>query len=266
LEKQRSNSVPFVKATACGNDFLVIESRHVSGDKAEFTRAICSRNYGVGADGVEWISETEGADVRASLINSDGSFAEISGNGTRCVAAHHVSQTNKKKVVIATDAGIKTCELVSRNGETFDFRTAMGRPQVSDEERLTVEDKEIRGTYVSVGNPQFIVFCEKFPQEWRELATKIQAETTRFPAGVNVEFVRVVSRDEIEIRIFERGAGETQSSGTGSSASAVASIAAGRVERRVRVVAPGGTQTVEWDDELFLEGPARLIAQGEYFL
>jgi len=266
LEKRKSNSVPFVKATACGNDFLVVESRHVSGDKAEFTRAICSRNYGVGADGVEWISEVEGADVRASLINSDGSFAEISGNGTRCVAAHHVSQTDKKRVVIATDAGIKTCDLVSRNGDTFEFRTAMGRPQVSNEERLMAGGKEIRGMYVSMGNPQFIVFCKEFPQEWRELAAKIQAETTRFPEGVNVEFARVVSRDEIDIRIFERGAGETQSSGTGSSASASAAIASGRVERRVKVVAPGGSQTVEWHDELFLEGPARLIAQGEYFL
>ena len=117
-----SRSIPFAKVTACGNDFIVIEARHYRGDVAELTRLICDRNMGVGADGVEWIYESPNADARAHLVNSDGSYAEISGNGTRCVAAWYCGEKRSDRAVIETGAGLKVCTLTARNGAEQDHR------------------------------------------------------------------------------------------------------------------------------------------------
>ncbi len=121
--------VPFTKGSACGNDFLIIDGSHapdVSNDLNEFSRRICDRHNGIGADGVEWLFPAHDADVHARLINADGSEAEISGNGTRCVAAYLASQGRGEKLRVQTGAGIKTCELVSRNGHQFEFEMDMG--------------------------------------------------------------------------------------------------------------------------------------------
>src|SRR5215472_10257204 len=122
--------VPFTKASACGNDFIMIDGGHAPADVHEFSRRICDRHNGVGADGVEWLFPANDADIRARLINADGSEAEISGNGTRCVAATLVSQGNASKLVIRTGAGIKHCELIARNDHTFQFEMDMGEPHV----------------------------------------------------------------------------------------------------------------------------------------
>ena len=126
-------SVPFVKASACGNDFLIIAIEHAPADIAAFSRQICDRHNGVGADGVEWVVAATNADLGIRLINADGSEAEISGNGTRCVAAWYCSEHECDTVRIRTDAGVKTCELMARVGNTFEFRTAMGKPDVGGE-------------------------------------------------------------------------------------------------------------------------------------
>src|SRR5215467_1046036 len=125
--------VPFTKASACGNDFLIIDGIQAPADLHEFSRRICDRHNGVGADGVEWLFPAQDADIRARLINADGSDAEISGNGTRCVAAYLCWQSPREQVKVRTDAGVKTCVLSSHSGSSFEFETAMGEPQIGDE-------------------------------------------------------------------------------------------------------------------------------------
>ncbi|HEX7288726.1 MAG TPA: diaminopimelate epimerase [Candidatus Angelobacter sp.] len=260
-------AVPFTKASACGNDFLIIDAARMPADPGDFTRRICDRHNGVGADGVEWVSPGENADLSIRLINADGSEAEISGNGTRCVAAYAVAGGSKEKLAIRTGAGIKRCELVSRSGNSFEFEMEMGTPQVSEPFMLKLASGSVKGTPVSMGNPHYVVFVEEFPAAWQEEAAQTQKQPC-FREGVNVEFVRAIGRHEIDIRIFERGAGETQSSGTGSCASAVAAIAAGRAQSPVSVHATGGTQVVGWSGPgtaVTLRGPAQLICRGEFF-
>jgi diaminopimelate epimerase len=264
---QSQPSIPFTKASACGNDFLLVEAQHARGGLGSLTRRLCDRHLGVGADGVEWLSpDTQPTvDVHARLINADGSAAEISGNGTRCVAAEICSRTGKTEVVVRTGAGLKTCHLVAQRGFTFDFETNMGEPEVGAQLQIEIMDVQAMGTKVSMGNPHFVIFVENFQEGWQHQAALIGIQP-QFPQGTNVEYGVVRSPDEIEIRLFERGVGETQSSGTGSCAAAVAAIACGRVTSPVKVVAPGGSQTVRWETQVYLRGPATLLCRGEFFL
>lgn len=257
--------IPFAKASACGNDFLIIDGMHAPADLAAFSRRICDRHGGVGADGVEWLFPAQDADIRARLFNADGSEAEISGNGTRCVAAYICSEQGKEKIVIRTGAGMKTCALSGRNGSTFEFETAMGEPQVGDEFSIKLAFGEVRGIPVSMGNPHFVVFVDQFGPGWQAEAAEMGRHHD-FKYGINVELVRVKDRQDLEARFFERGVGETQSSGTGSCAAAVAAIASKRAESPVRVHTPGGVQTVRWEEQVFLRGPAQLICRGEFFI
>src|SRR5208282_3581028 len=245
-----------------------------SGDLALISRRMCDRHRGVGADGVEWLfPDAEAdvpADVKARLINSDGSEAEISGNGTRCVAAEICSRTGKTEVVVRTDAGLKTCRLVTRHCSTFEFEADMGSPHVGEQLSIETTSGRVAGTKVSMGNPHFVTFVDKFPDGWQRQAALIQTQP-QFPQGTNVVYVVVRGRkdrgaNEIEIRIFERGAGETESSGTGSCAAAVAAIASERVASPVTVISPGGPQTVRWENHVYLRGPATLICRGEFFV
>jgi diaminopimelate epimerase len=258
------SSISFAKFSACGNDFLVVDGVDSAGELAELSRRMCDRHNGVGADGVEWLFPDTTADKAAKLYNSDGSEAEISGNGTRCAAAELSSRTGKTELAIRTGAGVKTCRLVRRQGALFEFEVGMGQPELGGQ--LSIETMWVRavGTEVSMGNPHFVVFVERFPSDWQSKAAMIQTQP-QFPHGTNVEYVSVRRPNEIEIRLFERGVGETQSSGTGSCASAAAAIAAKKVSSPVQVVAPGGAQTVRWDEQLYLLGPARLICRGEFF-
>lgn len=257
--------IPFVKASACGNDFLIIDGVHMPEELREFSKLICDRHNGVGADGVEWLFPDNDADIRARLINADGSEAEISGNGTRCVAASLVSQGTPGQLAIRTGAGIKYCELVARNENIFQFEMDMGEPQVGDEFTVKLAFGQAHGTPVSMGNPHFVVFVKDFSLAWQAEGVEIGRHHD-FKHGINVEFVRVKSQNDIEVRFYERGVGETQSSGTGSCAAAVASIASGRANSPVSVHAPGGTQIVRWaGDRVFLRGSAQIICRGEFF-
>jgi len=258
-------SVPFVKASACGNDFLIIAIEHAPADIAGFSQRICHRHDGVGADGVEWVLPASDADVAIRLFNADGSEAEISGNGTRCVAAWYCAEHNVESVTVRTGAGIKTCDLTGRDEQNFQFRTAMGKPEVGAEVEVNLADGTVRGVPVSMGNPHFVMFVGEFRSDWPAWAAQI-ATHPDFPHGTNVELVRVLNDHEIEVRFCERGVGETMSSGTGSSAAAVAAIHRGRVRSPVRVHAPGGTQTVEWNGEVLLHGPATILCRGDFFI
>jgi diaminopimelate epimerase len=258
--------IPFVKASACGNDFIIIEGEHAPADLSAFTRRICDRHEGVGADGVEWLFPTHDADIRASLINADGSEAEISGNGTRCVAAYLASKLHKEQIVILTGAGPKTCTMTSHSDTRFEFEIAMGEPQVDQEFSITIASgQQVHGIPVSMGNPHFVVFVEGFSATWQADAAAI-GRSPVFKHGVNIEFVRLRDKHEIDVRFYERGVGETQSSGTGSCASAVAAIAVRKARSPIRVLTPGGVQAVRWDQQVYLRGNAQLICRGEFFV
>jgi len=264
--KANGRSISFVKASACGNDFLLIDASLAPPDIKAFTRRICDRHNGVGADGVEWMAPHFSADVEIKLINADGSRAEISGNGTRCVAAYVCAMHEKDRVSILTGAGTKVCSLTSRRDSEYEFETELGKPTIDPELVVQVPSGTFRGIPVVMGNPHYVIFVDEFTRNWQAQAAEIQSQP-QFPQGVNVEFVRVDSKFDIRVRFFERGAGETQSSGTGSSASAAAAMSLGRTTSPVKVHAPGGTQTVRRvGDNIVLRGPARLICRGEFFL
>jgi len=258
-------SIPFVKASACGNDFVIIDNSDALSDLAGLSQRVCRRHDGVGADGVEWLFPAPDADVHARLFNADGSEAEISGNGTRCVAAHICSTRGKEKVVIRTGAGLKVCTLISRRDVEYEFEIDMGKPEVRNELCIRLPAHEVCGVPVSMGNPHFVVFVNEFVSGWQSEAAEIGRHSA-FKQGINVELVNVVDPDNINVRFFERGVGETQSSGTGSCAAAVAAIAGKKAVSPVRVHAPGGAQTVRWKEQIFLRGAAQLIFRGEFFV
>jgi len=269
-------TLPFVKAQAVGNDFLIVEwfaleAAGLHEDKlAPFARRICHRQYGLGADGLEVLYPAQGsqADCSIRIFNSDGSEAEISGNGTRCVAAYLFAKDPAKDTLrIATKAGLKRLRLKQREAQIYLIEMDMGQPQYRDYE-VVCELDTMGGpqtvTLVDVGNPQCVLFVETFPADWRELGREIENHP-RFPCRSNVSFVRVLDRHTIEVRFWERGAGETMSSGTGSTGAVVAAMLAKRVENPVRVVTPAGDIEVRWEDEVTLKGPAELTARGEYY-
>jgi diaminopimelate epimerase len=167
--------------------------------------------------------------------------------------------------VIRTGAGPKTCTLMAHSGSTYDFETAMGVAEVGREFAVRTAFGESRGIPVSIGNPHFVVFVDEFWSDLQCRSAAIQRDAF-FKQGVNVELVALKDNGNIDVRFYERGVGETQSSGTGSSAAAVASITSGRARSPVRVHAPGGTQVVRFEKEVFLRGPAQLICRGEFFV
>jgi len=269
--------ISFTKAHACGNDFLIVTEEAAQGcDCAELTRKLCARNTGIGADGIEFFAWTGPKSGRILLHNADGSIAEISGNGTRCVAAWMARERGFQQgdeVEIATDAGLRVCRVnaLKTDGEfAVEVTAGMGVPMFSPRTVKLASGLPVAGVEVSTGNPHFVIVADNAEfavsgLSWQTLGTEI-CRHTDFPHQTNVEFLRVVSPTEIEIRIFERGVGPTTSSGTGSSASATAAIAVHGCRSPLTVVAPGGAQTVEWDGpgaELKLTGPASLIARGE---
>jgi len=261
--------IPFVKASACGNDFLLVDAASVAGaaaaDLARLTRRMCDRHEGVGADGVEWMYPHAAVDVEIRLINADGSAAEISGNGTRCVAAYVCAERGKEKITIQTGAGLRTCVLTGRRESEYEFEIEMGEAVVGPELALKLGSSEVQGIPVSMGNPHYVVFVKEFAGNWQQQAVEIQRDP-KFKLGVNVEIVTVDGRHDVRACFFERGVGETQSSGTGSCAAAVAATSTGRAESPVRVHAAGGTQTVRREGNIvFLRGSARLVCRGEFF-
>ena len=269
--------IPFAKAHACGNDFLIVTEEAAGGrNLAELARVLCARNTGVGADGVEFFEWTGSKSGRIHLHNADGSVAEISGNGTRCVAAWMSSMIGAKhgdELRIETDAGLRLCRINAVHadrGYSVDVTTGMGIPSAVRKIVKVADGRVIDGIAVSIGNPHFVIMVEDAHfqisgESWQDTGAEICTHRD-FPQQTNIEFVRIINPSEIEIRIFERGVGPTTSSGTGTSASATAAIAFYGCVSPLRVVAPGGPQRVEWrgiGNELELTGPASLIARGE---
>jgi diaminopimelate epimerase len=266
------------KAHAYGNDFLF-----VAGDQVErlalddLSRRLCDRHAGIGADGVIYYTVAPDGTARMRLVNADGSPSELSGNGLRCLAALLLHQRRdghelthgagpSHPVRVHTDAGWKTLTLVGRNGARLTFRAAMGEPERITRETLDVAGEPLVVTILTMGNPQCVALVDRLPDDERFARLGPALSThARFPAGTNVEFALVEAPDRVRIRIWERGVGPTHASGTGASAAAVVAALHGGAARDVDVVAPGGTQRVEWRDEgVFLTGWAEVLFEGEW--
>jgi len=262
--------IPFTKAHGAHNDFLLTWRRDAppSGYPA-IARAICDRHTGIGADGWMLVDalEEEGAQGAIELYNSDGSAPEISGNGTRCAAAFLIHHGRAADAIrIRTGAGVKTVRLLSRAGLEFAFEMDMGRVTVLAERfRLPLESGPRDATLIDAGNPQCAVPVTDFNFDWRTVGAQIERHP-HFPNRTNVSFVKAADAHSIDVRFWERGAGETMSSGTGSAGAAVAAAALGLAQSPVRVLTPAGPLEVRIEeDRVFLAGPAALVGEGFFF-
>ncbi len=272
----------FVKGHGLGNDYLVVEPRALSfALTPEAIRAICDRHTGVGSDGILALVPSRTADVGVRIFNPDGSEAEKSGNGLRILARflHDYRYTRKKRLSIETLGGVAQVRLDLRGREvaaitvdvgqaTFrsaDIPVAGERREVVDEP-LNLDGEILRVTAVSVGNPHCVVFLDALDTAvLRRLGPRLEVHPA-FPRRSNVQFARVTSRRELEILIWERGAGETQASGTSACAAAAAAVRRGLVDRAVTVTMPGGRLQVAVDEDwmVTLTGPAELVAGGTF--
>src|SRR5271156_5749679 len=262
--------VPFVKAHACGNDFLIIDEPLAQRRHADLARKLCSRNTSVGADGIEFLDRKPNGDLFLRLFNADGSEAELSGNGTRCVAAWLASSEGRQEVALGTHGGLRTCHVVEAADPVYLIESEMGVPRVMPRTIVVPGVGNVPGAMVNVGNPHFVLFVDTddfsaHGHPWQQLGAQISTSPL-FPHGTNVEFVRVLSSSEIAFRIHERGCGPTTSSGTGTCASSAAAMTLRGAARSLTAVAEGGTQEVVWPEttaEMLLTGPAEIVCTGE---
>ena len=265
--------IPFTKAHGAKNDFLFTWRADApdlaSNDYGEIARAICERHTGIGADG--WMLVDPPADPDAEgtiqLYNSDGSIAEMSGNGTRCAAAFLIRAGHAAGVVrVRTGAGIKSLRLLERSAQYFLFEMNMGQAEVRELNfplELSWGPRDV--TLIWVGNPQCAVPVEHFDFDWRAFGAEIEHHP-HFPNRTNVSFVKPVDEHTIDVRFWERGAGETMSSGTGSTGAAAMAVARGMVKSPVRVLTPAGPIDLRFEGDIYLTGPAEIIGEGEFLL
>ena len=279
----------FTKLQAMGNDFLVtmVEDVAEAAEAPSLARRMCSRNFGAGADGLIVVDRKikAGTSFSSRIFNADGSEAEISGNGTRCVAAYlyYSGLWSGPEIGIATAAGPKRGVLVRRDGPRFDFSFDMGAPEFRSDkipvaldpaldfvidQPLDLGTETVRFTSVSMGNPHCSLFFQDLGDAvFFRLGPLIENHPS-FPNRTNVEFIRPVSDSEIEVRFWERGVGPTLSSGTGSCAAAVAAILNRKTSRRVTVRTAGGSLAVHWRDDgaVLLTASAVVVYQGLWLL
>jgi diaminopimelate epimerase len=264
--------IPFVKAHACGNDFLIIEEALAGRRHADLARKLCSRNTSVGADGIEFLERRANGEFFLRLFNADGSEAELSGNGTRCVAAWLAKSEGLSEVALGTHGGVRTCRVVDAAEPNYLIESEMGVPRVMARTIVVDGVGNVAGAMVNVGNPHFVIMVETedFSVQglsWQETGGRISTSPL-FPNGTNVEFVRVLSEAEIAFRIFERGCGPTTSSGTGTCASSAAAMVLAGAERSLTAFAEGGPQRTVWpanDQVMHLTGPAEIVCVGEVY-
>jgi diaminopimelate epimerase len=274
----------FTKLHGCGNDYLVIEDSDCQNrDLSELARSICDRHFGAGSDGIAIVKRHDSpSDYGVRIFNPDGSEAEVSGNGTRCVAGYlyYSKQQSEPISRLHTLSGVKIFRLIKNDGLTYVFETDMGAPRLKPSEipisvdavdsvighSLQVGEKTFQITSLSMGNPHCTVFVEGFDQIDIEATGKTLESHPAFPNRTNVEFVRIIDRSNIEARFYERGAGITLSSGSSSCASVVASILNGFTDRRVHVHTLAGILVVDWQDDgsVLLTGPAEVVYDGNW--
>ena len=280
------SAVPFCKFHGFGNDYIVIERENVGSTTAlsDLARAICNRQTGAGSDGIAVLQKLEGvdADYFCEIVNPDGSVAGFSGNGTRCAAAYlyYKGSWTENMLRLKTVSGVKKYRLLTRHGDSFEFEAEIGTPKFHSDEipvdldpaRDVVIDEPVSlagGQYtfsaVNVGNPVACIFMNSFDLDWRQMGREMESHTM-FPDRTNVVFVNVIDRENVDVRIWERGAAETAASGTCSAGAAVLSSYQNKTGRDVNVHSPGGITKVMWrdDDEIILTGRADLVYCGEW--
>ncbi len=272
----------FTKMHGCGNDYVYINGfEERVANPSRLARLMSDRHFGVGSDGLILILPSKRADVRMRMFNADGSEAEMCGNGVRCVAkyAYERGLAPKRVVKVETKAGVLTLVNTVRGGKVKAVRVNMGEPRLERrqvpmrgkagrviKEPLAVDGATYSITALSMGNPHCVVFVDdvkKFPVT--EVGPKVETHRD-FPERTNVEFVQVVSRREVSIRTWERGAGETLACGTGASAVCVAGVLTGRTERSISAHLLGGSLQIEWaeDGHVYMTGPAEEVFTGEW--
>ena len=290
------NQINFGKFHGFGNDYIVFEAQDLKNvaSLSGFAVKVCHRNTGIGGDGIAVLEKIDGdqADYLCRIINPDGSEAGFSGNGTRCAVAylHFKNLWSEKKLRLETKSGVKNYEFLRRAANTFWFRAELGRPGFNLPDSLFLksvaaetgqneaagfsalmlpeEKMVINFLFVDVGNPVTCIFLEDFNIfDWRRVGRRIESLREMFPDRTNVVFIRKMNADNIEIRIWERGAGETASSGTCSIAAAVAHLSRENRRGAVQVHAVGGATEAVWreDDEMMITGRADLAFCGEWF-
>ena len=261
--------IPFTKAHGCANDFLLTKTSDApAGDLTAAAQAICNRHTGVGADGWILIDLAPAADydIAIRLFNADGSEAEISGNGTRSAAAFALAHGHAgDRLRVRTGAGVKTLRVCRRAGRELSIEMNMGQPEFTAERfRLPLEAGPRDVTLVWVGNPQCAMPVADFDFDWRALGAEIERHP-HFPQRTNVSFLRARDAHTLEVRIWERGVGETMSSGTGSTGAFATAVRRGLIASPARVLTPAGPLELRWEDDIFLTGPAEIVAEGVFF-
>lgn len=277
----------FTKLHSLGNDFLIVDERKISDsdDKPNLARKICERHTGAGADGLLIIRIKDKAKgvVNFRVFNADGTEAEISGNGLRCAAAylHHYKKIDSSHLEFHTTAGKRESSLIKEEKNLYQVRIEMGIPLVRSQDipfydgsihekiidyPLSINRKVYPITVVSLGNPHCAIFFDRFPAriEWHQIGREIELHPF-FLKKTNVEFIRVLNKKEIEVLFWERGVGETLSSGSGSCAAAVASILKGLTGSKVKVRTSMGVLEVEWKQKkVYQSGPAEVVLTGDF--
>lgn len=276
----------FLKMHGLGNDFVFIDHflsqpapGQAEGDYPELARKLCHRQFGIGGDGMIAVLPSDKADARMRIFNLDGSEPEMCGNGIRCFARYVFDQGYVKKnpLTVETLAGILTLELKLEEDKVTGIRVDMGEPILKPElipvmaevepvvkAKLEAEGQEFEYTAVSMGNPHCVIFVEDYEAlDFERLGPAIEKHPL-FPRKTNVEFIRIDSREELTMKVWERGAGPTLACGTGACASAVAAILNGKSERKVTVHLPGGDLLIEWgeDNRVYMTGPAAYVFKG----
>ena len=274
--------IKFTKMHGLGNDYVYMDAIHQNIEKeSSLAQFVSNRNFGIGSDGLILICKSEIADFKMRMFNSDGSEAEMCGNGIRCVGkfVYDKGLTDKTEVTIETLAGVKILQLNVEKGKVKTVRVDMGEPILTPKEipviaeeepvknlKLKAKDKEFTFTCVSMGNPHAITFVENTKAFDVETYGKILEVDKAFPNKTNVEFIEVVDKNHIKMRVWERGAGETLACGTGACASVVACCLNGLTENKVNVELLGGILEIEWekqDNHVYMTGPAVTVFEGE---
>lgn len=272
----------FVKSQALGNDFIIIEDLEERYELNPSTvERLCDRHFGIGADGLMIVRHSNHADFFMLFFNSDGSKAEMCGNGIRCFVSYLFKHglISKQAIKIETAGGVREVFLMLKEGKLEAIRVNMGRPTFNTpdipmesrahefiNEVLEVNGEEIQATCLSVGNPHCVIFVDDLDKapvgEQGALIEKLAV----FPNRINVEFVQVVKEDEIKVRVWERGVGETLACGTGACAAILAGVRNKLISRKVKVNLPGGDLDIEWSDDdcVFLTGNSKEVFRGEF--
>lgn len=267
-----------------GNDYVYVNCfREKIADPSRLAVEISDRHFGVGSDGLILINPSDKADFEMEMYNADGSRGEMCGNGIRCVAkyVYDYGLTDQTSISVETLGGIKYLDLTVKDGKAVLVKVDMGKPELSPEkipvvsagekvvdEPIDVDGQNYRMTCVSMGNPHAVVYvdCDVRDLPLEEIGPKFENHE-RFPNRVNTEFVRVLDRRTVEMRVWERGSGETLACGTGACAVAVSCVLNGLTEDEVTVKLLGGDLQIKWDrekDTVFMTGPAEVVFDGEW--